>query len=81
MAWSAPRNFIGCAVAAAFRRPDILATFCAERAVSSSRHGAGAVIRPGLLRSTRASITEPTSPTSGAAMGWLLSISVAAMST
>ena len=38
MACNAPRNFIGCAVWAASRRPAILATFCADLAVSSSRH-------------------------------------------
>ena len=48
---------------------------------SSSRQPSATVIWPGLLRSTRASITDPISPTSGAAIGWLLSISAAAMST
>ena len=38
IACRAPRNFIGCAVSAASRRPAILATFCADLAESSSRH-------------------------------------------
>ena len=81
MACSAPRNFIGCAVSADSRRPAILATFAVDLASSSSRHSVCTVIWPGFARSRRASITEPMSPTSGAAMGWLLSISLAAMST
>ncbi len=39
MACNAPKNFIGCAISAASRRPAILATFCADlRSASSSRH-------------------------------------------
>ncbi len=58
-----------------------MATFCAERAASSSRQAAGAAIWPGLVRSASASSTDSMSPTSGAAMGWLLSSSLGSMST
>lgn len=78
-AFRAPMNCMGCG--SALSRSAILATFCAERAPSSSRQAAGAAIWPGLVRSASASRTDSMSPTSGAAMGWLLSISLGSMST
>jgi hypothetical protein len=59
----------------------IFATFAADFSPSASRHTEGAAICPGNVCSTSASITEPMSPTNGAAIGWLESISLAAMST
>jgi len=62
-------------------RGAILATFSSRLAVTAAAQSAGALLQPAAMPSSRAATHEPMSPTTGAAISTLLSISLGSIST